>query len=102
MYSAQTKDDITKEFLGDKREKRVWPVWHRTCRDIAFLYDQPVKGGLESRHAYDYNGRQPELNSPMVCCACKETIRKTDLCAQRPGELIALPGENPILKILRS
>jgi hypothetical protein len=103
MYSAQTQEDIANEILGQKREKRVWPVWHRTCRDIAFFYDQPVCGGIEikSAHSYDYNGRHPEPGSQMVCGACKETMKVSDVCSSRPGEFLAMPGENFVKELLK-
>ena len=105
-YNAQSRDDIANALLSPefwKGGSRVWPVWHRTCRDIAFFYSQPLDAGveLESSKSFDYNGNHPEPLSPMICGACHETIKKIDLCAQRPGELLALPGENPILKVLK-
>jgi len=107
-FSSLNRRDIsaelmTKEYWPQGHSKQVYPIWHYTCRDIAFFYSQPpgVGVGLESSKAYDYDGNHPETNSPMVCGACHETIKKLDLCDSRPGELLALPGENPIFKVLK-
>jgi len=105
-YSEQTRTDISaalleREHWPEGYSKQVWPVWHRTCREIAFFHSvKPTPDvTLESRYTYDYEGNHPEPGSPMVCCACKEGIKAIDLCAQRPGELLALPGVNPFKKV---
>ena len=104
--SATAKKDIaselmTKEYWPQGHSIQVWPVWHRECRDIAFFYNRPIVGPVRSANVLDYSGKRPDPHSPIICGACHATVMKNDLCEHRPGELIAMPGENPIIKILR-
>lgn len=105
--SNQTLLDISDGVINDEvglgaKGQRVWPVWHRLCRDIAFFYLLPVTPGMniESRFSRNYNCATPEAGSPIICEACGQAVQEFDLCAHRPGELVSAENNDPFLRVL--
>ena len=79
--------------IEKKARIRIWPVWHRTCKDIAFFMTKdPRIGSIESKDCVLFNGRRPQPNTVMVCESCQQVIKKLDLLAEMPPRPVQIRG----------
>jgi len=93
--SEEHRRKVELEVRDEKSKKRIWPVWHRICADIAFfMYKNPLM--VKSINAKDcilFNGKRPDAHTPMVCESCGKPIKKHDLLADPPPKVSIYTGE---------
>ena len=85
--------EFERQCMAEGGALEIWPVWHRTCADVAFfMRKDPRFNAIRSQDVLLFNARRPPAHSPMVCESCGKTIKKLDLLAERPPKLIIPVG----------
>ncbi len=92
--AEEDSERFEREVFDETNTFQVWPVWHRTCADVAFfMLKDPRTTDIRSRDVLLFNGTRPPPNSAMICESCGKPIEKLDLLAERPPKLIVSMGD---------